>query len=276
MNSNCRNLNVVACCAAVIALLLPGSAASARHAVPHRGGTSIPINNPGFEEDFAPPGCFAIFTPTDWTLYDPSGIVGGNDAVGVIDPTGTTNFPAGAPEGLNVGLIFLGGQIGEGPVGLSQVLAATLQPNTTYTLTVEVGNIASGIGPPPCDVAGFFDLDNFPGYQVQLLAGGVVVAQDDNTLHGVIPEGEFRLSTVMLTTGETHPQLGQSLAVRLINLNQIETIEDPGIEVDFDDVQLTAAPAAAIPAASHWGLFILSIAMCIAGTVVLRHEGRAY
>lgn len=239
-----------------------------------RGVTSIPINNAGFEADFAPPGCFAIFTPTDWTVYDPNGVLGGNSAVGIIDPTGTTNFPAGAPEGLNVALIFLGEDMGQGPVGLTQVLSETLQPHTAYTLTVEVGNIASGIGPPPCDVFGFFDLDGFPGYQVQLLAGGVVVAQDDNSLHGLIPEGEFRLSTVTLTTGATHAQLGQPLEVRLINLNIIETPADPGIEVDFDEVQLTAAPAAGIPAASQWGLLAMSLLVCIAGTVALRSPRR--
>lgn len=239
-------------------------------ASPARGGTPIAINNPGFEANFAPPGCFAIFTPTNWTLHDPNNVIGGNSAVGVIDPTGTTNFPAGAPEGLNVALIFLGQNMGQGPVGLTQITAATLQPNTTYTLTVEVGNIASGIGPPPCDVAGFFDLDGFPGYQVQLLAGGVVVAQDNDSLHGLIPEGEFRLSTVSHTTGATHPQLGQPLEVRLINLNVIETPADPGIEVDFDDVQLTAFPAGSIPAASTWGLLAMLLLISVAGTMTIR------
>lgn len=234
------------------------------------GGSSIPINNAGFEANFAPPGCFAIFTPTNWTLYDPNGVIGGNSAVGVIDPTGTTNFPAGAPEGLNVALIFLGEDMGTGPVGLTQILAETLQPHTTYTLSVEVGNIASGIGPPPCDVAGFFDLDGFPGYQVQLLAGGVVVAQDNDSLHGAIPEGEFRLSTVMLTTGTTHPQMGQPLEIRLINLNLIETPADPGIEVDFDDVRLNAAPVASVPAASQWGLLNMLLLVTIAGALVIR------
>lgn len=237
-----------------------------------RGGTPIPIDNAGFEANFAPPGCFAIFTPTNWTLHDPNGVIGGNSAVGVIDPTGTTNFPAGAPEGLNVALIFLGEDMGQGPVGLTQVLSATLQPSTTYTLTVEVGNIASGMGPPPCDAAGFFDLDGFPGYQVQLLAGGVVVAQDNDSLHGLVPEGEFRLSTLTLTTGDTHAQMGQPLEVRLINLNVIETPADPGIEVDFDDVQLTAAPAASVPAASQWGLLMMSLLVCIAATIVMHSQ----
>lgn len=221
-----------------IAALLAGPALSAAAAA-----APIAIDNPGFEADFADPGCFSVLTPTGWSLFDPGGINGGNDAIGVVNPTGSVFFPAGVPEGSNAALVFLGDQIGAAPMGLTQVLGDTLQADTAYTLTVEVGNIASGTGLPPCDVFGFFDLDNFPGYQVQLLAGGVVIAEDDNTLFGSIPEGEFALSTVSLTTDTNHPQLGQPLEIRLMNLNVAETPEDPGIEVDFDDVQLTAEPA---------------------------------
>ena len=35
-----------------------------------------------------------------------------------------------------------------------------------------------------------------------------------------------------------HPQAGELLEVRLINLNTIDAPETPGIEVDFDDVRL--------------------------------------
>ena len=203
-------------------------------------GESLSIANPGFEANSVAPGCFQVFTPTDWSVFDPNGIVdAGNDVVGGLHPAGSPFFPLGAPEGDHVALIFLNGDIGGGPVGLTQVLSDTLEPDTTYTLTVEVGNIASGIGPPPCDVFGFFNLDGFPGYQVQLLAGGVVIAEDDNSLAGTIPEGEFRTSTVQVTIGNTHAQLGELLEVRLINLNMIDEPATPGIEVDFDDVRLT-------------------------------------
>jgi hypothetical protein len=145
-----------------------------------------------------------------------------------------------------VALVDLADTIGAGPMGLTQVLDDVLAPNAIYTLNVQVGNIASGQGPPPCDVFGFFDLDGFPGYRVQLLAGGAVIAQDDNSLAGAIPEGEFRLSTIRATAGAAHPQLGLPLEVRLINLNMAQSPQDPGIEVDFDDVRLTTGcPATA-------------------------------
>ncbi len=233
-------------------------------------GVALTISNPGFETDFADPGCFALFTPTGWDAFDPNGILGGGDFLGALDPTGSTFFPSGAPEGINVALVFLDGDIGGGPVGVTQVLGDTLQPNTAYTLTVQVGDIASGQGPPPCDTAGFFNLAGFPGYQVQLLAGGVVLAQDNNTLAATLTDGAFDLSTVSVTIGSAHPQLGQALEVRLINLNTVGTLAEPGIEVDFDDVMLFAEPVADIPATSQWGLLVMVLIIMTAGTVVLR------
>ncbi len=205
------------------------------------------IMNPGFEADSVSPGCFEVLLPTAWPVYDPNGILnGGGNVVGGLNlPPGSVFFPAGAPEGEHAALVFLSDSIGAGPAGLTQVLGDTLQADTTYTLSVQVGNIASGTGPPPCDVFGFFNLDGFPGYQVQLLAGGVVIAQDDNSLAGTIPEGEFRLSSFQLVVGAAHPQLGDTLEIRLINLNMADSPADPGIEVDFDDVRLLAQPTGA-------------------------------
>lgn len=198
----------------------------------------IPINNPGFEDDPVAMGCFAVFTPNAWSVYDPNGIQGAGDVVGGLHPEGGPYFPA-APEGDHVAIVFLQGEIEGGPMGLTQVLGENLLANQRYTLSVQVGDIASGTGPPPCDVFGFFDLDGFPGYQVQLLAGGVVIAEDANSLAATLTDGVFLQSTVEITIGDAHPQLGQPLEVRLINLNTIDTPEHPGIEVDFDDVHLT-------------------------------------
>ncbi len=204
------------------------------------GGTLIPINNPGFEVNPAPPNCFVGLLPTGWALYDPNGIHDGAvDAVGVLDTLpGGPHFINGAPEGSQVALVFLQGDIGGGHVGLQQTLAATLQANTRYTLRVQIGDIASGQGPPPCDVFGSFHLDGFPGYRVQLLAGGQMIAEDDNTLAPLLDDGLFMQSTIFHTTVANPPQLGQPLGIRLINLNMIDSPMDPGIEVDFDDIQL--------------------------------------
>jgi len=181
---------------------------------------------------------------TGWLEFDTNGLLdGGANSVGGLNlPPGSVFFPGGAPEGEHAALIFLLTTTGQGAVGLRQVLDATLQPNTTYTLSVQVGDIASGVGPPPCDVFGEFNLDGFPGYQVQLLAGGVEITEDDNTLAGVLDDGLFALSTREAVIGNSHPQLGTPLEIRLINLNEADTPENPGIEVDFDDVRLTAQP----------------------------------
>lgn len=219
--------------AAAAAFLVHSAAVSAQ---------PIPIINPGFEANPIPADTFAAFIPQGWQVFDPNAIVDqAGDAVGVLHPAvGTsTFFPNGATDGLHVALIYLETDIGAGPVGLEQQLAATLQPNIQYTLSVDVGNIASGFGPPNNR---FYDLDGFPGYAVQLLAGTSVIAEDHNALFGVIPEGEFRLSSVSITVPTGHPLIGQPLRIRLINLNVAETPQNPGIEVDFDNVRLTSAP----------------------------------
>jgi hypothetical protein len=221
-------------------------------------GVPIAIVNSGFETDPVSEGCFAVFTPFGWQPYDPFDLLnGGNNSIGVLDCTDWIFFPDGAPEGVQVALTFLAATIGAGPAGLSQVLADVLEASTIYRLTVQVGNIASGTGPPPCDQFGFFDLDGFPGYRVELLAGGVVIAADDNSLAGVLGEGEFGPTAIRAAIPATHAQLGQPLEIRLINLNEAETPEDPGIEVDFDDVALEATPVG--PAE------LLELAQCLSG-----------
>lgn len=201
----------------------------------------VPLVNAGFESNIAPPGGYAILVPTGWTLHDPSRIVDqGVDAVGAINATGpNTFFPAGVPEGNQAALIYLAGDRGLGEVGLRQSVAATLLPATRYTLSVAVGNIASGFGPPSNT---FYNLEGFPGYRIDLFAGGTLIASDANTLDGLIPEGEFRTSTLSVEIGAQHPAIGQPLSVLLVNLNVPGPANAPGIEVDFDLVRLSSAP----------------------------------
>lgn len=205
----------------------------------------IAITNPGFEANGINPGTFIVLFPTGWNLYDPSAIINQNaNSVGVIRPTPATQtfFPGGTPEGVNAALVFLAGAQ-NAEAGLQQTLAATLQPFTSYTLQVQIGNIASGTSLPGSSDGGgvFYDLDGFPGYRIDLMAGGVVIASDNNSLNGLIPEGEWRDSTVQFSTGAAHAQLGQALGIRLVNLKAPGTPTVPNIEVDFDDVRLTAS-----------------------------------
>ena len=197
------------------------------------GPTAIPITNPSFETPVIAVGAFLTnAAPAGWTAF--GNIDFGSRAIGVLRPATTTLYAVAVPDGNNVGVAFLLDNAGNqalfanSPAGLQQTLAATLQVRTTYTLLVNVGNIANDVNAP-------FAFGGFPTYRVDLLAGGVVVASDNNTL---LPgEGQFLLSTITLTVGATHAQAGLPLAIRLVNLNGAA-----GIEVNFDNVRLTATP----------------------------------
>jgi hypothetical protein len=236
---------------------------------------AIPVTNPGFEDisGETPYNEFTFGPLNGWSLYDPNGITSGGAGatfyIGTLRPTEREpmtnpgvyeNFPNGAIEGIRVGIAFnFEGSGGMGEYGFQQTLGATLAANTSYTLQVQIGNIASGFA-----VDGqFFDLDGFPGYRVDLLAGGLVLSSDNNSLAGTIPEGEWGLSTVGFTTGPTHAQLGQQLGIRLVNLNVVDAAyPDSDLEVDFDAVSLTAV---AVPEPDAAALLVAgSLAMLIA------------
>lgn len=200
------------------------------------GAAPIPVTNSSFELPATPPDSFIVNAPPNgWSAYGMLDF--GNRTIGVLNPTTTTLYLDPVPDGSNVGVTFLQPQQNS-EAGLQQTLAATLQPLTQYTLTVEVGNLAVGDAP--------FAFDGFPGYRVDLLAGTTVIASDDDTL---LPgEGRFLTSTVQLTTGATHPNAGQALTIRLVNLDAA-----PGIEVNFDDVRLDATPLGTCAAAPLGG-----------------------
>lgn len=224
----------------------------------------IAIQNPGFEANVINPGTFIVLFPTGWNTYDPGNIINQNaNSVGVIYPTlGQSFFPGGSPQANNSALVFLAGPVNF-EAGLQQTLTATLQPFTRYTLSVQVGNIASGTSIAGSSDGGgiFYDLDGFPGYRIDLLAGGSVIASDNNSLGALIPEGQFRLSTVNFETGASHANMGQNLGIRLVNLDIPGTQAAPNIEVDFDDVRLNAA---AIPEPST--LLLGGFVLLVAGT----------
>jgi hypothetical protein len=212
----------------------------------------LPVVNPGFEDISEAQQTFNEFTfgsLTGWTLYDPDNVAGSGAGpdyyVGTLtpqilpthDPVNYQNFPDGAFEGQRVGIAFNFAEAEPGhEYGLQQTLAGTpLTAGNTYTLTVRVGNIASG-----WSVSGeFFELSGFPGYRVDLMAGNTVLASDDNTLAGTIPDGEWGLSTVSYTALALDPALGQDLRIRLVNRNLVDSaFAASDREVDFDAVTL--------------------------------------
>jgi hypothetical protein len=205
----------------------------------------IPITNAGFEDTSGALSTLNEFTfgaPTGWTAYDPNGIVGNEQGstnlwLGTLDAQpGGPFFTAGAPEGDRVAILFNAASTGDtGEYGIEQTLTGQLlQANMDYALSVAVGNIGTGVA----DDGQTYNLDGFPGYRVELLAGGTPIAVDDNSLAGLIPEYEFRTTTVTFASGAAHPLLGQTLGIRLVSLNQGTTGQD--VEMDFDDVRLIA------------------------------------
>lgn len=200
------------------------------------------IANSGFESNVISSGAFSVLVPQGWSIYDPGFIINQNaNSVGVIRPdVPQTYFPTGAPEGAQAALVFLAGPQNS-EAGLRQTLSATLQANRRYRCSVQVGNIASGTSlPGSADGGGvFYDLDGFPGYRIDMLAGATVVGSDNNSIGATIPEGEWREARFYFDVTNSHPQLGQTLSVRLVNLKFPATPGVPNIEVDFDDVRLS-------------------------------------
>ena len=233
--------------------------------------TPVLIVNPGFE-DTTGQSVFNEFTfglPAGWALHDPNNITPSADVfLGTLLPNGTDFFNTTAPEGSRVSILFASAQLGLGEYGYTQTLSTTLQSNSQYNLSVEVGNIASGTTVSE----DFFNLSEFPGYRVELLAGGQVLAEDNNTLGASIPEAEFRTSTVSFTTGQTHALLGQDLGIRLVNLNEIpagfNAGNSPDLEVDFDDVQLNVSAVPLPPALVLFAFALFSLRMILKNRLV--------
>lgn len=249
--------------AAALVLASLGSTATTAQAVP------ISIVNSGFEDTTGQSTFneFTFGTPIGWDLHDPNNLIADSSVfTGTLLPNGTDFFNTTAPEGNRVALLFNSGRRGEGEYGYVQTLGDTLQANTSYSLSVEVGNIASGTATNNQ----FFDLSGFPGYRVELLAGGVVIADDIDSL--TIAEGEFDTANLFFDTGNAHAQLGQALGIRLVNLNQIPVglSPIPDLEVDFDDVRLDAT-ARAVSEPGTLALFTLGLA----GLVLHRRRRQA-
>lgn len=190
---------------------------------------TITVLNPGFEDLVLPgPG-----DATNYVLYNvPSWDVMGQ--TGTFKP-GAAQFPGGVPEGVNVGAA--GNSLGDGVI--SQVLTATLQADTTYTLMVDVGQ----------------RLD-FPlvSYTVELIANGVTLVSDSSL--NPTP-GTFLTDTIIYNSGSNPAQLGQNLLIQL---------SAGGFgQADFDNVRLDATPTAPIgvPEPATFALMSVGLAgMC--------------
>ncbi len=201
--------------------------------------TPLTVVNPGFESPQVAPGTFATSAPPPaWSPYGTLDF--GFRTIGVLHPATTTLYDQPPPDGSNVGVVFLlddpanQAHFANQEAGLLQTLSDALQTSTRYTLRVNVGNIANDPNPPH----DAFQFTGFPGYRVDLLAGGTVIASDPGSL---LPgEGRFLETPIEVEIGAAHALAGQPLGIRLVNRNAA-----PGLEVNFDDVRLDAVDIAA-------------------------------
>ena len=190
----------------------------------------VAISNHSFEAQMLAPDTFnTAAPPPGWSSFGSLNF--GWRAIGAVNPNTTLLYFDAVPAGSNLGVVFLGPTFSNIPSGLHQTLSTTLQGRTVYTLSVAVGNMAY-VATPPHNA---YNFNGFPGYRIELLAGGHVVAADHNTL--LPAEGRFLTSVVQAATSSTHTNIGLPLGIRLINLDAAA-----GIEVNFDDVRLEADP----------------------------------
>lgn len=172
------------------------------------GITALPIVNPGFEDFVLADSQFTsatgggIVTPDPipgWTLGS------GSAPAGTFNPT-SNSYLDGAPEGENVA--YSSGN------SFSQILTPLLVANTEYTLSVDVGNRNE---------------TSFADYTIQLLAGDVVLIEDNSLLSPAA--GTFETSVLSYTASPSDENLGQPLQV---------VLSADGQQVNFDDVRLTS------------------------------------
>jgi len=198
----------------VVGVCLPVSSA---------GAAAITIVNPGFEDPVLVEDDYTWNNVPGWTPV-------GGEGPGIWNVTITDFDPVIAPEGQNV--LYTENTVGEAG-GVAQVLTETFAGVTDYTLTVEVGN------------SWYY---YYAGYSVQLLAGGTVIAEDNDTLW---PDYMlWATSTVAYTYDPAHSALvGQPLEIRLLNLglDKDNPPADEVVGVEFDNVILTSLTAPTAP-----------------------------
>jgi hypothetical protein len=164
-------------------------------------GDEIPIVNHGFEDQVVVEGDFIRGPLAGWSNSGDSG---------VFNPA-TTSLPGQASEGVNVA--FIGGSFAGGPI--SQTLSTVLTVGS-YELRIDVGD----------------RLDtSFAGYSVGLLAGGALLAQDNNSL--TPSNGTFVTSLTTFTVIASEANLGQTLTISISVPNSTT-----GFQTVFDNVRL--------------------------------------
>ena len=193
---------------AVAGLLLAGQSAQ---------GAPIFVANHSFEDPAYAPGGSGAANP-DWLD------LGNNPGTG---RTTAAQYPGGIPDGVNYAYFNQATDV------LGQTLAATLQPDTTYTLTVATGWRADLTASYP----------NYPGYGIELWAGGTLLASDYDTSNGGTGTGPAAGTWKDVTATYTSPSIVTADALQIRLLAGAPVNGNTAIQTNYDDVRLDAATA---------------------------------
>jgi hypothetical protein len=189
------------------------------------GAVGVSITNAGFESDALAVGGWSDAPPSGWA--DPAGASNGNFLENI------TGF---ASDGFN----HLGfDQTTDGGVGMVyQDLSTAWAPNTTYTLTVGVGNRSGwGAGTGRFGFGSSSDAAPSPG----VLNTPSVFFSDVNTALAAPVTGTFADLTISFSTGAVAPAGNIRLSV--------QRISDGGPRLHIDNVRLDAIPEPSTAAA---------------------------
>jgi hypothetical protein len=162
---------------------------------------SVPIVNAGFEDPVLSDAAYTDNDVPGWIGSD----LGEINNFGVFNPQ-TTFFTTEAPVGSNVAYIERG--------ALSQTLADVLEVNTTYELKAQLGDSK---------------IDPIEGYALQLLAGGIVLAE---VTMPTLVDDTFSEVALSYESVNSDP-IGQALEIRIV-----EDGADKTSELYIDDVRL--------------------------------------
>jgi hypothetical protein len=233
LRSKFRALIPALSCKAVLILTLLGLSVSLAQATP------IAIPNASFENPTTPTGGDGAPVP-GWVFNSPSGNLYGTSLI-------VNSFKSeGAASGSNYAFLLNDG-VGTTDTITSAAALGTVAPNTIYTLTVAIGN-----------VAGSDSVSNHsPGtVSFSLLANGVAFATD-TILNGTVPDGTFEDFSLTYQTG-SGSLVGKNLEIQLASLPPSGLGAGPA----FDNVTLDASPLA-VPEPQTWALMVTGVlALC--------------
>ena len=221
------------------------------------------VLNAGFEEPVLADGQETTFADgSHWKLgfvnvaADPTLWVPGGDDGGVWNPDAGSGFTDGAAfAGQNTGWAISHTGF---DAGMSQILSDTLQADTEYVLSVQVGN------------AFYNESDETAPYRIELLAGGVLLQSDT----GASPVADtWELHSLTYQSGPDPAQLGQPLEIRLIAVDFTDGGGFDAYEVDFDEVSLSiVGPPVEVPTVTEWGMISLSLLLLSLGVFRLHRR----